>query len=134
MIKRLADSEWIILRALWGKQPQSMKQIVASIQKEQSEVAWGYKTYHTYLRNMCEKGLIGSSTRNQKDKLYYAIVSEEEALRSETDSILSRRGYFGSVGRLMVSMAEHNQLSAQDRRELLDLAQRLERQAEGEGE
>ena len=61
-MKRLTDSEWIILNALWDRKPQSMKQIVAAV-KEQGSVTWGYKTYHTYLRNMCEKGLITSEER-----------------------------------------------------------------------
>ena len=71
--KRLADSEWIILKALWGKSPQTMKQIVQCIQKEQPEVDWGYKTFHTYLRNMCEKGLIHSEERNLKDKILFGV-------------------------------------------------------------
>lgn len=74
-----------------------MKQIVAAV-KEQGSVTWGYKTYHTYLRNMCEKGLITSEERNLKDKLYSAAVSREEAMKAESDSIVTRSNYFGSAG------------------------------------
>ena len=38
-MKRLTDSEWIILNALWDRNPQSMKQIVAAV-KEQGSVTW----------------------------------------------------------------------------------------------
>ena len=130
MKNRLADSEWIILKALWGKPPQTMKQIVQSIQKDQPEVDWGYKTYHTYLRNMCTKGLLRSEERNLKDKLYSTMISRDEAIRAESENILSRRSYFGSVGRLVMMMAEDGQLTVKEEQELIRLAQKLERETE----
>lgn len=126
MKNRLADSEWIILKALWGKPPQTMKQIVQSIQKEQPEVDWGYKTYHTYLRNMCAKGLLQAEERNLKDKLYSPLITQEEAIRAESESLLSRRSYFGSVGRLVMMMSEDGQLTENEQKELIRLAQKLE--------
>ena len=126
MEKRLADSEWVILKALWGRPAQTMKQIVERVQAEQPEVNWSYKTYHTYLRNMTTKGLIAAEERNLKDKLYMARISKEDALRAEGSELLSRRGYFGSVGRLVAMMAEDGQLSKKDMEELKALAARLE--------
>lgn len=126
MKNRLADSEWIILKAVWGKPPQTMKQIVQCIQQEQPDVDWSYKTYHTYLRNMCQKGLLQSEERNLKDKLYSPLISKDDALQAETDSLLSRRSYFGSVGRLVMMMAESGQLTADEQKELIGLAQKLE--------
>lgn len=126
MNKRLADSEWVILKALWGKPPQTMKQIVSAVQSEQPEVDWSYKTFHTYLRNMCKKGLVGSEERNLKDKLYSAVLSQDDAIRAESDSLLKRRSYFGSVGRLVLSMAENGKLTEKDKQELMELAKYLE--------
>ena len=126
MDKRLADSEWVILKALWNRPPQTMKQIVENVRAAQNEVNWSYKTYHTYLRNMCEKVLIKAEDRNLKDKLYSPLVSENEALKAEGSELLSRRAYFGSVGRLVAMMAESGQLSEKDTEELKALAARLE--------
>ncbi len=134
MKKGLADSEWIILKSLWGRPPQTMKQIVMRIHENQPEVEWGYKTYHTYLRNMCEKGLIQAEERNLKDKLYSPRITKDEALQLETESILNRSDRFGSVGRLVMMMAENGQLTEQDQQELMELAQRLEKKAESEDE
>ncbi len=126
MDKRLADSEWVILKAMWGRPPQPMKQIVENVRAEQPDVNWSYKTYHTYLRNMAAKGLITAEERNLKDKLYAAAVSREDAMRAESSELLARRGYFGSVGRLVAMMAEDGQLSGRDVEELKALAARLE--------
>lgn len=128
MDKRLADSEWVILKALWDRPPQTMKQIVENIRSEQPEVNWSYKTYHTYLRNMAVKGLISAEERNLKDKIYAPAISRDDAMRAETSELLSRRSYFGSVGRLVAMMAENGQLSDKDNEELKALAARLERE------
>ena len=132
MNRRLADSEWIILKTLWGKPPLTLKEIVRCIQDEQPEVDWSYKTFHTYLRNMCEKGLLKTSEKNLKDKYYSPLISEEEAMVAESESLLSRSSYFGSLGRLVMTMAEHGQLTQNDQKELIQLAQLLEKNSESE--
>ena len=128
MDRRLADSEWVILKTLWDRPAQTMKQIVENVRAEQPEVNWSYKTFHTYLRNMAAKGMITAEERNLKDKLYAAAVTREDAMRAESSEIISRRGYFGSVGRLVAMMAEDGQLSKKDAEELKALAARLERE------
>lgn len=128
MGRRLADSEWVILKALWGKPPQTMKQIIQTVQEQSSDITWSYKTYHTYLRNMSQKGLLLAQERNLKDKLYSPLISEQDAMAAECGELLSRRSYFGSVGRLMPAMADGGQLTEQERVELMALAKRLEQE------
>ncbi len=132
MEKKLLDAEWTILRALWDSKPQTMKEIIKSIQNEQPDVQWQYKTYHSYLRIMLEKGLIGCEDKNLRDKLYFPIITRAEALRSESETLLSRIST-GSMGRLVAMMAENGQLSDGDRHELMELAAKMDR-AEGGGD
>ena len=121
------DSEWTILRALWGKKPQTMHEIIVSVQSAKPETDWQYKTYHSYLRIMVEKGLIGYEEKNRRDKLYFPLITREDALKSESKTLLSRISE-GSMGSLVVMMADSGQLSEKDRDELLKLAERLERE------
>jgi BlaI family penicillinase repressor len=130
MVKKLLDSEWTILKALWGKKPQTMKSIVASIQLANLDINWNYKTYHTYLRIMQEKGLIGSEIKNGKDKLYFPLISEEEALKAESENLLSRIN-LNSVGRLVAMLAENEGLSESEQQELLDFASKMEKGGDG---
>lgn len=125
MDKKLLDAEWTILRALWGKQPQTMREIISAVQDEQPDIGWHYKTYHSYLRIMVEKGLIGCEDKNKRDKLYFPLVSRGEALKAEGETLLSRIST-GSMGALVAAMADSGQLSDKDRQELLRLAERLE--------
>ncbi len=132
MKKRLLDSEWTILKALWNKEPQTLKSIVECIRKDQPDVDWNYKTYHSYLRIMQEKNLLGSDSKNGKDKVYYPLISREDALKCESENLLSRVSV-ASVGRLVAMLAKSEGLSKEDQRELLDFSARLENQSGGEG-
>lgn len=125
MEKKLLDAEWTILRVLWGKEPQTMRNIIASVQSDQPDIGWQYKTYHSYLRIMLDKGLIGCENKNKRDKLYYPLVSREQALKAEGETLLSRISK-GSMGALVAMLADDGQLSKKDQQELKALAQRLE--------
>lgn len=124
MDKRLKDSEWIILRPLWERAPMDLKDIIASVQAEHPDVNWDYKTYHSFLRILMEKGYV-LAERHGKNNLYRPAITQEQALSLETDSILSRRVYFGSVSGLMVQMAEQGKLTDLEKQELRELAERL---------
>jgi predicted transcriptional regulator len=125
MERKLLDAEWTVLRALWGQPPRTMREIIAAVQAEQPEIVWHYKTYHSYLRIMLDKGLIGCEDKNKRDKLYYPLLSREEALRTEGETLLSRISA-GSMGALVAAMADSGQLSDADRDALTALAERLE--------
>ena len=125
MEKKLLDSEWTILRTMWGKEPMAMRDIIVRVQIEQSDIEWHYKTYHSYLRIMLEKGLIGCENKNKRDKLYYPLISREEALEAESETLISRIST-GSMGALVTMMADSGKLSEEDREELKRLAERLE--------
>ena len=43
----------------------------------------------------------------------------------ETDSLVSRRGYYGSVSGLMINMADKGKLTEEEKKELMELAERL---------
>jgi predicted transcriptional regulator len=132
MRKRLLDSEWTILKALWNKEPQTLKSIVECIRRDQPDVDWNYKTYHSYLRIMQEKELIGAENINGKDKVYYPLISREDALKCESESLLGRISA-ASVGKLVALLADSDGLSQDDQLQLLEFSARLEKRSGGEG-
>lgn len=132
-MKRLTDTEWIILRALWQGSPKALKDIIKTVNEQQQDIEWHYKTYHTYLSNMVEKGLIGFDLSTVRtDKLYYPIITREEAMQLEGRSLLSRIDY-GRVGELVAMMADSRQLTKKDLKDLMDLASRLEKEERERG-
>jgi BlaI family penicillinase repressor len=131
MERKLLDAEWTVLRALWDRPPQTLRKIVAAVQREQPEISWQYKTYHSYLRIMLEKGLIGCEDKNLRDKLYYPLITREEALRQESETLLARIST-ASMGALVLAMAQNAPLSEEDRRALMGMAEKLEQAKGGE--
>ncbi len=125
MDRKLLDAEWTILRVMWGKPPQTMREIIAAVQAEQPEIKWHYKTYHSYLRIMLEKGLITCEDKNLRDKLYRPLITKDEALRQESETLISRIST-ASMGALVAAMAQSAPLSDDDRKALMAMARRLE--------
>jgi predicted transcriptional regulator len=126
MEKKLLDCEWIILQALWGRGPQSMGEIIASVKRDHPEIGWKYKTYHSYLRVMLEKELIGCDVLTVKEKRYFALLSQEQALEQESESLLARVSS-RSLGRMMAMMAQKADLSEADKEEFAALFARLDK-------
>lgn len=125
MDRKLLDAEWTILRVMWGKPPQTMREIIAAVQAEQPDIKWHYKTYHSYLRIMLEKGLIACEDKNLRDKLYRPLITKDEALRQESETLISRIST-ASMGALVAQMAQSAPLSDDDRNALMQMARRLE--------
>ena len=124
MDRRLKDNEWIILQTLWQENPQDMKSIIRNVQQAHPEIAWDYKTYHSFFRILMDKGYL-KAEKSGKNNLYSPGISYEEAVGLETDSLVSRRNYYGSVSGLMINMAEQGKLTEEEKRELMDLARKL---------
>ncbi len=131
MDRKLLDAEWIILRAMWGKEPQTMGEIISAVQKQQPEIGWQYKTYHSYLRIMLEKGLLCCKEKNMRDKLYYPAITREEALKAESETLLARISA-SSMGALVAAMVQNVSISEDDKRSLKEIAQKLEHAKEGD--
>ena len=51
----LTNAEWIMMEALWGKEPQILSEIIESIG---DRVDWNYQTYASYLKILHKKGFI----------------------------------------------------------------------------
>ena len=124
MDRRLKDNEWIILQVLWQKHAQDMKSIIRNVQEAHPEISWDYKTYHSFLRILLDKGYL-KAVKVGKNNLYSPGITYEEAMSREADSIVSRRSFYGSVSGLMVNMAEQGKLTEQEKRDLMALAERL---------
>lgn len=110
---RLTASEWNILDCLWEKSPQTVMELVAALG---DRVGWAKSTTITTLRRMEEKGLVRQEAAG-KGKRYFPAVEREAAVVSETRSFLDRV-YRGSVGLMMSAMAQRQELTAEDLRQL----------------
>jgi predicted transcriptional regulator len=125
---RLTDTDWILLKALWGKPPQMMRYIVQSVKDANQNIKWSYKTYYTYLNNLCGKGFAAYETCNAKaDRLYYPLITREEAMWMESESLLSHVSG-DPLSKLFAAMATSRQLNSREQQQLKELVSKLERE------
>ena len=102
----LTTPEWIVMSALWGREPQVLGEIIETIG---DRVDWSYTTYASYMKILSDKGFVGFTTRGRM-KFYSAAVDKETCIASEGESILEKLG--GSdAEELMLCMIKKTGLS-----------------------
>lgn len=127
MAVHLTGSEWNVLDCLWANSPQTVMELVAALGER---VGWAKSTTITTLRRMEEKGLVRCEIVG-KGKRYFPAVEREAAVVSETRSFLDRV-YRGSMGLMMSAMAQRQELTEEDLRQLRAILDQAE-QGKGDG-
>ena len=118
---KLTASEWNVLSCLWENSPRTAMQLVATLEEA---VGWAKSTTITILHRMEAKGLIHCE-QTGKSKTYTPIVDREQATVAETRSFLDRV-YQGSVGLMMSTMAERQELTAEEISQLKKILEKME--------
>lgn len=117
----LTGGEWNVLSCLWEKSPQTLMQLVVALGER---VGWAKSTTITTLRRMEGKGLVRCES-TAKGKTYTPLVAQENATRTETRSFLDRV-YHGSIGLMVSSMAQRQELSEEDLAALREILKNAE--------
>jgi BlaI family penicillinase repressor len=108
----ITESEWKVMQVVWHTPYLTL----GEIKKRMDEtVVWDKTTINTLLRRLKNKGAIGA--KQARYSQYYALVSEEECLLEEMDSIL-KRFFYSSPKKLMSTLVKHEQFSDEDLSEL----------------
>ena len=85
---------------------------------------WTKSTGETLVRRMADKGLLRWE-QGRKAKLYYPTVAPEDAVVQETRGFL-QKVFGGSVGLLVNTMAEREELSREEIGQLYEALRKLE--------
>jgi len=113
MIPKIADSELEVMRLLWREgRPLSFAEIRTELE---SKTQWSKSTIQTLVVRLRDKGAISAQT--QYVTLYTPNVSEEEFIRAEGKSFVSKL-FDGNAKKLVTSLCESGQLSESDIDEL----------------
>lgn len=119
--QRLTNTEWEVCECLWEQAPLTMTQIAARLTER---TGWTRSTGETLVRRMAEKGLLRWE-QGAKAKLYYPTVAREDAVVQETRGFL-QKVFGGSVGLLVNTMAEREELSREEISQLYETLRKLE--------
>ena len=121
----LSDGEWKLMKALWAKQPQTLAQLVAALDRE---TGWTKATIFMMLKRLIAKGAV-TMDDSGKYQQYSAAVSYADVEPEETESFLTKV-YDGSIGLMVSSLVGRGALSEQEIRELKAILDAVETQEE----
>ncbi len=124
MIKKLPDSEFEIMKAVWhSDEPVTSPMLTEKLRLDLPEKDWKQQTVLTMLVRLEGKGFLRSDKAG-KERNYYAVVSESEYLRVEAESF-RKRFSGGRIGSLVKALYDDNDLSDEDISELKDWVNKL---------
>ena len=83
---------------------------------------WDRTTISTLIRRLRQKNVIG--VKESRYSLYYPLVSEDECLLGEIDSILSKL-FYKSPKKLVATLAKHENFSKEDIAEIEKLLEEI---------
>ena len=119
--QRLTSTEWEVCECLWERSPMTLTQIANRLTER---MGWSRSTGETLVRRMADKGLLRWE-QGRKAKLFYPTVAREDAVVQETRGFL-QKVFGGSVGLLVNTMAEREELSREEIDRLYEALRKLE--------
>ncbi len=113
---KLTEPEWIIMNLLWDRHPANARGI---FERLPASISWAYTTVKTILDRLVEKKAI----RKNKDGNigYYEPVLTRKQARSTAIKMLLNHAFDGAFGPMMHFLAENENLSANQRKELIKI-------------
>ena len=117
----LSSSEWLILEHLWDRAPLTVTQIAKAMGKQ---TGWAKSTTKTLISRMEAKGYLRYE-EGGKAREYYPAIERSEVVRAETESFLSRL-YKGSLGMMVNTLVDQNNLSQEEIKELRAILDKTE--------
>ena len=109
---RISESEWQVMKVVWGKNPSTANEVVQAL----SETKWSPRTIKTLLNRLVNKKALGFE-RKGREYHYYPLAAEDECIRAESKSFVARV-YGGAMKPMLAAFIENENLSAEDLKEL----------------
>lgn len=121
-LPKISESEWVVMRVLWSKNPLSAQEVFEQVD---ATTKWKPKTVKTLIDRLVKKGAV-KYEKDGRRYLYYPAVGRDECITTERKSFI-KRVYGGISKPMLAAFLEDAKLSAEDIEELKDI---LEQKAE----
>ena len=105
-LPKISDSEWEIMKIIWQNDSITSTKIINELQEKTN---WKASTIKTLINRLLNKEAI-SFTKKGKEYYYFSIVSEEECIKKESKSFLSKV-FNGSLNSMVVKFVKSQKLT-----------------------
>jgi len=113
-VPRISETEWEIMRVVWGRSPITAADIIAELTAQDS--TWHPVTAKTLLNRLVRKGALGYEQQGRA-YLYWPLVDEQACITAVTRSFLDRV-FGGSLGLMVTHFVDQKGLTPKQAREL----------------
>lgn len=108
-IPKISEAEWEVMKIVWADSPCTSNQIIEALESTKD---WKPKTIKTLISRLVSKNALGFKEEGRK-YLYYPLVNENECIRAENQTFLSKV-YNGAIKTMLVSFLKESDLSKDD--------------------
>ncbi|OOM16067.1 CopY/TcrY family copper transport repressor [Clostridium saccharobutylicum] len=108
-IPKISEAEWEVMKIVWADSPKTSNQIIEALEDTKD---WKPKTIKTLISRLVSKNALGFNEEGRK-YLYYPLVNENECIRAENETFLSKV-YNGAIKTMLVSFIKESDLSKED--------------------
>lgn len=108
-IPKISEAEWEVMKIVWADSPRTSSQIIEALESTKD---WKPKTIKTLISRLVNKNALGFDEEGRK-YLYYPLVNENECIRAENQTFLSKV-YSGAIKNMLVSFIKESDLSKDD--------------------
>lgn len=120
----ISDSEWQVMKVIWGKNEAKSSEIVAKLF---DSTKWSDKTIITLLNRLVNKGVLATKKDSNDGRayVYYPLITEQECLEVETTSFL-QKCFNGTIKDLMLNIIDTKSLTKSEIEELKSILDTME--------
>jgi BlaI family penicillinase repressor len=118
---QISDAEWLVMQAVWAKQPLTAAEIVEALK---GQADWTPATIKTLLHRLVKKGALAYEEAGKR-YLYRAQVTRSACVRKESRSFLDRV-FGGNEAALLEHFVKSSKLSAKEIEELKRILEKQE--------
>ncbi|WP_339826869.1 BlaI/MecI/CopY family transcriptional regulator [uncultured Parasphingorhabdus sp.] len=122
MAERISDAEHAVMEVLWKRAPLTATEVADQVVQEKD---WSLQTVKTLLSRLAAKAVVGTE-RDGRRFLYSPLVERDDYLTGVSRNFVDRL-FGGKVMPLVAHLAEADELSADDIREIEELLRELKK-------
>tara|TARA_R110002033_G_scaffold59536_7_gene109439 strand:+ start:2338 stop:2733 length:396 start_codon:yes stop_codon:yes gene_type:complete len=122
MTERISDAEHAVMEVLWKRAPMTAAEVADQVVRHKD---WSLQTVKTLLSRLAAKAVVGTE-RDGRRFLYSPLVERDDYLTGVSRNFVDRL-FGGKVTPLVAHLAEADELSADDIREIEELLRELKK-------
>ena len=122
MTERISDAEHAVMEVLWKRAPLTATEVADQVVEQKD---WSLQTVKTLLSRLAAKAVVGTE-RDGRRFLYSPLVERDAYLTGVSRNFVDRL-FGGKVMPLVAHLAEADELSADDIREIEELLRELKK-------